>query len=183
MTEGDGDTGDHRDKLLVDGMLSSIMKSLSRSPKIPDLVSAIERDCSDLEVKSSWTKLFDRFDDAFDAVLKKKVKDIKRLAKRSRIEDIVGQLNKLDRLSEAEFLVMPWDYITKTFKTDSEKLGLAEILSSFSTRSSWKYDLASSLALLQLDLFSGMEVSSSKSRSLTFTFAKIAEWLEGLEPQ
>ena len=125
MTESEGDTGDHRDKLLVDGMLSSIMKSLSRSPKIPDLVSAIERDCSDLEVKSSWTKLFDRFDEAFDAALKKKVKDIKRLTKRSRIEDIVGQLGKLDRLSEAEFLVMPWNYIMKTFETDSEKLAKA----------------------------------------------------------
>ena len=53
------------------------------------------------EVKSSWTKLFEHFDEAFDVIQKKKIKDINRKTTKNRIEDIVNQLSKWDKASDA----------------------------------------------------------------------------------
>jgi hypothetical protein len=113
---------DTQAKLLVDGLLSCIMKALSRSPSLVELVSVIDRESNELEVKSSWTKLFEHFNDAYDVTQKKKVKDINRQSTKIRIEDIVTQLGKLDKTENADFLVMPWNYKMKLFESDGEKL-------------------------------------------------------------
>ena len=52
---------------------------------------------------------------------KKPVIDITRGSKRKNIEDIVGQMLKVDKSVQSELFFMPWDFVLKTFKSDSIK--------------------------------------------------------------
>ena len=96
--EGGGPGGGHGDvgriDLLADGLLGCIAKALSRSPSLGEFVSVIVRDSNESEVKNSWTKLFNHsyFSEAFDAVQKKKIKDINRQTTKNMVDDIVTQL-------------------------------------------------------------------------------------------
>ena len=63
-----------------------------------------------------------QFEEAFDVIQKKKIKDINRKTTKNRIEDIVSQLSKVERISDLDFLVMPWNYTLKKLETDGEKL-------------------------------------------------------------
>ena len=114
--------GNQQQKLIVDGLLSCTMRALSRSASHGDLVTVIVRDFNEQEVKSSWTKLFEHFNDAFDVAQKKRILDINRKTTKNRVEDIVGQLSKVDKESVANMLVMPWNYKINDLETDSEKL-------------------------------------------------------------
>ena len=118
----ESDTGQQVQKLVVDGLLCCIAKALSREASLPELISIVERESNDVEVKSSWVKLFDHYHEAYDAGQKKFIKDINRQTTKNRIEDIVNQLNKADKRCDLNFLVMPWNYSIIDLKTDSEKL-------------------------------------------------------------
>jgi len=62
-------------QVIVDGLLCSIVKANSRSPNEYELVAAIERKISEVEIKKSWWKLFNYFCDAYDDVRKMKIKE------------------------------------------------------------------------------------------------------------
>ena len=115
----DGGTGQQVPKLVVDGLLCCIAKALSRDANHAELTAIVDRECNELEVKSSWVKLFEFYHDAYDAGQKKFIKDINRQTSKNRI---VNQLGKADKQSDFEFLVMPWNYSVIDMKTDSEKL-------------------------------------------------------------
>ena len=104
--------------------IGSIARALSRSAGHSELISVVERDSSENEVKSSWEKLFNHspFNEAFDVVQKKKIKDINRQTTKNRIEDMVTQLSKIEKDNDLNFLVIPWDYTLLKLETDGEKL-------------------------------------------------------------
>ena len=107
--------------VIIDGLLCSILRALSRSPLATDLISVIERCVSEKEVKDSWVKLFSFYSDVMDPTRKKKVIDIDRETTKGRISDIVNQLGKVDREKDVrDVLVMPWNYVIEPFESDSE---------------------------------------------------------------
>ena len=65
MAWGDG-SGVFKDSggkpVMVDGLLCSIMKAISRSPPYAELVAVIEKDTCESEVKRFWEILFTHFD-------------------------------------------------------------------------------------------------------------------------
>ena len=119
---GGGPVGDIG--LLADGLLGCIARALSRSPSHGELVSVIVRDSNEAEIKNSWLKLFNHsyFSEAFDSVQKKKIRDINRQTSKNMVDDIVTQLDKVEKKNDLEFIVLPWSYSIKEFESDSEKL-------------------------------------------------------------
>ena len=105
---------------MVDGLLCSIMKAISRSPPHAERVAIIEKNTCENEVKRSWEILFTHFD-VVDPARKKKVIDIDRETTKKRIEDLVTQLSKVDKEECREMFVMPWSYIVKEFESESEE--------------------------------------------------------------
>ena len=62
---------------VVDGLLCNIIKALSTSSSDCELISAIERKVPEVEVKTSWWKFFNYFEDAIDEARKIKIKILK----------------------------------------------------------------------------------------------------------
>ena len=102
----DDDTGQQVSKVVVDGLMCCIAKALSREASQSELISVVERESTEVEVKSAWVKLFEHFPDAYDASQKKLIKDINRQTTKNRIEDIVHQLSKFDKQGGFDFLAI-----------------------------------------------------------------------------
>ena len=108
--------------VIIDGLLCSILRAMSRVGASAELASVIEKNASEDEVKTAWVKLFTHFKEAIDPTRKKKVIEIVRETTKGRINDILTQLRKLDIENEdSELLLMPWNYIIKQFESESEE--------------------------------------------------------------
>ena len=117
-----GVDNNHPAQVIVDGLLCSIIKALSKATSERELIDAIEHTMTEIEIKESWWKLFNFYSDAWDDGRKMLVKDIKRQSNKLMIEDIVKQLKKKDVNSDLDMFVLPWFYTMKKFETDSEKM-------------------------------------------------------------
>ena len=82
----------------------------------------IDRECDEAEILLSRKKLFTFFNDVQCDKQKKPVIDIIRGSKRKNIEDIVGQMLKVDKSVQSNLFFMPWDFVLKTFKSDTENV-------------------------------------------------------------
>ena len=108
--------------VIVDGLLCSILRAISRSASQSELVSVVEKEASENEVKKSWQKLFTHFHEAIDPTRKKRIIDIDRESTKKRIIDIVTQLTKVERENNImEVFAMPWNYLVKEFRSESEE--------------------------------------------------------------
>ena len=108
--------------VIIDGLLCSILRAMSRAGASAELASVIEKSASEDEVKTAWVKLFTHFKEAIDPTRKKKIIEIVRETTKGRINDILTQLRKLDIENEdSELLLMPWNYIIKQFESESEE--------------------------------------------------------------
>ena len=90
-----------------------------------DLITALDHDISEVEIKESWWKLFNHFHDAVDEARKLKVKDIKRQSKKAMVEDIVYHLRKKESSSDLRNFAFPWYYIQKVFQSESQQISEA----------------------------------------------------------
>ena len=86
--------------VIVDGLLCSILRALSRSNKDSDLAAAVERDKSEHEISEAWKKLFTFFSDVIDENRKIPIINIKRQTVRLMIEDIIRLFRKKDLTSD-----------------------------------------------------------------------------------
>ena len=84
--------------VIVDGLLCSIIKALSRSASVPELIGSIESEVNETVIKTSWFRLFSHFNEVWDDARKMKVIDIKRQSNRIMLEDIIAQLKRVDDL-------------------------------------------------------------------------------------
>ena len=116
------DGGKEQGQVIVDGLLCSVIKAISRSPKESELIAAIDRVMMEVEIKASWWKLFSFYSDAWDEGRKMKIKDIKRKSNKLMIEDMVSYLKKTDIGVDHDMFVLPWYYTMKTFETDSQRM-------------------------------------------------------------
>ena len=82
----------------MDGLLCSIIKALSRSASVPELIGSIESEVNETVIKTSWFRLFSHFNEVWDDARKMKVIDIKRQSNRIMLEDIIAQLKRVDDL-------------------------------------------------------------------------------------
>ena len=122
VEDSGGGGGDGVRPAIIDGLLCSILRAMSRCGASADLASEIERTASESEVKASWIKLFTHFNDAMDTTRKKKIIDIDRETTKGRINDILTQLRNTDCCnSDSEFLLMPWNYVIKQFESEAEE--------------------------------------------------------------
>ena len=99
-----------RHNVIVDGLLCSIMKALSRSNKDGDLAAAVVRDKSEHEITEAWKKLFSFFNDVKDENRKIPIITIKRQTVRLMVDDIIRLFRKKDLTSDFSMLVFPWYY-------------------------------------------------------------------------
>ena len=109
-------------QLVNDGLLCCILKAISSFGNNSELVAAVGRVTSEAEVKTSWVKLFNYIDNAYDESRKMKIKDIKRQSKKIMLDDIVAQLRKKELCGDFHNFVLPWFYTIKDFKSDSEMM-------------------------------------------------------------
>ena len=107
-------------KVICDGLLCSILRSMSNAANKDEFVSVIERDCDEEEILASRRKLFTFYNDVVCDKQKKPVIQITRGSVRKNIEDIVEQMVKIDKVETSEIFYMPWDYVIKPFKGDTE---------------------------------------------------------------
>ena len=111
------------EKLINNGLLCSILHALSSSPGAEGLVARVERDCTDVaEILKARKKLFTYFSDVMCNDRKKLILDIERQTTKNYIKDIVDQMIKVDRVTEAKMFCMPYDYELKRFETDDSRL-------------------------------------------------------------
>ena len=68
-----GNVTPQADEVVVDGLLCNIIKALSPCSNDSELIAAVERQVSEVEVKESWWKFFNYFDCAIDDTRKIKV--------------------------------------------------------------------------------------------------------------
>ena len=109
------------DRLIVDGLLCSIVKAQTRTSNDYELVEAIGRDIDEKEVSEAWSKLFNYFSDAVDENRKIFIKDIKRQTVKAMIEDLVKFLRLKDKNTDLKMLVLPWSYNMWPFLSDNEQ--------------------------------------------------------------
>ena len=112
-----------RHNVIVDGLLCSIMKALSRSNKDGDLAAAVVRDKSEHEITEAWKKLFSFFNDVKDENRVIPIITIKRQTVRLMVDDIIRLFRKKDLTSDFSMLVFPWYYTIDPFMTDQEETG------------------------------------------------------------
>ena len=107
--------------VLIDGLLCSIARAISRQANLEELSEAIMRECDKEEITNSWTVLFTHFKDVWCKQRNKPVIEIARTELRLMVKDIVDQLVVIEKTSDnMRLLCMPWHYIIKNLETDSE---------------------------------------------------------------
>ena len=107
-------------RVICDGLLCSILHAMSHSASKEEFISVIDRECEEAEILQSRKKLCTCFKDVHCDRQKKPILDITRGSKKKNIEDIIGQMLKVDKSVLSELFHMPWDYILKTFKSDTD---------------------------------------------------------------
>ena len=70
VEDSGGGRGDGVRPAIIDGVLCSIRRVMSRSSASADLASEIERTAFESEVKTPWIKLLTHFKDAIDTTRK-----------------------------------------------------------------------------------------------------------------
>ena len=109
--------------VIVNGLLGSILKALSRDASKEELIMLIDSDTPEDEIKESWLKLFSFYNTAYCKQRKKEIVNIKRESSSAMVRDIVEQLCKKDVTENLKMFAIPWDYTVKEFLSDSEKQG------------------------------------------------------------
>merc|ERR1712126_103477 len=84
-------------KVICDGLLCSILHAMSRAANKEEFISVIDHDCEEAEILLSRKKLFTFFNDVQCDKQKKPILNITRGSKRKNIEDIIGQMLKVDK--------------------------------------------------------------------------------------
>ena len=107
-------------KVICDGLLCSILHAMSHISNKDEFVTVIERDCDEQEILAAREKLFKYFSDVICDKQKKPILDITRGSVRKNIEDILEQMRKVDKTVMSQIFFMPWDYVIKPFKGDTE---------------------------------------------------------------
>ena len=110
-------------RVIIDGLLCSIVKAISRFPNDHEFVNIIETAIVETEVKEAWVKLFSYFNDVLDEVRKIPIIEIRRQSKRLMIEDIVKLIRRKDLLSDCHIFVLPWFYNINPFVTENQRIG------------------------------------------------------------
>ena len=96
-----------RVRVIINGLLCSMIKAISRFPNDQEFVSIIETTVGETEVKEAWLKLFSYFNDVKDDTRKIPIIEIKRQSKRLMVEDIVKLIRKKDLISDCHIFVLP----------------------------------------------------------------------------
>ena len=109
--------------VIVNGLLGSILKALSRNADRGELASLIEKYSAKDEIKCAWSQLFGFFKDVVDTNLKKPVIQITRSSYSIMVDDILKQLSEYEKSSNILQIAIPWNYVIKEFQTDSESRG------------------------------------------------------------
>ena len=110
-------------RVIIDGLLCSIVKAISRFPNDHEFVNIIETAIVETEVKEAWVKLFSYFNDVLDEVRKIPIIEIRRQSKRLMIEDMVKLIRRKDLLSDCHIFVLPWFYNINPFVTENQRIG------------------------------------------------------------
>ena len=84
------------DKVMLNGLLCSILRALSRTPNLEELMDLIERDCEVDQVVEARKVLFTFYSDVICTERNKKILDIDRRSKRGYVKDVVDQLVKVE---------------------------------------------------------------------------------------
>ena len=82
---------------LISWLLCSMKRAISRNANGKELASVIDCESDEFKVKEAWTMLFSLFKDAEDKTHKKKIIDIARETTAKQIEDILFQLDEVNR--------------------------------------------------------------------------------------
>ena len=107
--------------VIVNGLLCSIFRALTRNPVRKELAFVINRDSSEPLIKEAWNLLFTFYSEAVDKVQRKRIIEITRESTLKLVEDIIVQLDQFGKQDvKLVTLLMPWDYSVKEFETDSE---------------------------------------------------------------
>ena len=109
-------------KVICDGLLCSILHSLSGFPNDDELVGVIVRDVSEATILESRRKLFTYFSDEICSNQKKPILDVTRTSVNGNVKDIVTKLVKIDKSSLTNIFCMPWDYKLLPLETDTVRL-------------------------------------------------------------
>ena len=109
--------------VIVNGLLGSILKALSRNPDRSELAALIEKYSAKEEIKCAWLQLFGFFKNVVDINSKKPVIQITRTSYSIMVDDILKQLSEYEKSSNVLQIAIPWNYIIKEFQTDGESRG------------------------------------------------------------
>jgi ribosomal protein L23 len=122
-TEGAMDCDVLGEKVINDGLLCSILHAMSGAPNADEMISRIERDCTDVsEILVARKKLFTYYTGVICSERNKLVLDIDRHTTKNYIKDIVDQLVKVDKVTEVKMFCMPFDYERRKFETENSRL-------------------------------------------------------------
>lgn len=113
--------------VIVDGLLCSIVKSMSNTNKDDELAAAIVSGMLEQEIKTSWTRLFTFYKEFQDESRKIPVLEIKRQTVRAMVDDILCCLRKKEISNDLHVFVLPWYYSMHTFLTYGQKLDQAMV--------------------------------------------------------
>ena len=108
--------------VMVNGLLCSILRALSRTPILEELMDLIERDCEVDDIVEARKVLFTFYNDVMCTERNKRILDIDRRSKRGYVKDVVDQLIKVEKSTDAKAFCMPYDYNTKYFVSESERV-------------------------------------------------------------
>ena len=94
---------------IVDGLLGSILKALSREASKDELSAAVVSEAPAAEIKESWLKLFSFYNTAMDKEMKKPIIRIKRTSSMFIVRDFIDQLRSKDITEDLKLFVIPWN--------------------------------------------------------------------------
>ena len=108
-------------QVIVDGLLCSVARAISRKANLTELSEAITREFEKDEIFNAWTVLFTHFNTAWCKQRNKPVIDVARTENRLFVKDILDQLLELDTAAgdHLKILCMPWSYTVRVLETDS----------------------------------------------------------------
>ena len=109
-------------KLINNGLLCSVLCAMSNALNAEDLIARVDRDCDMEEILEARKKLFSYFNNVTCSEQNKPILNINRLTKKRYVKDIVDQMMKVDKVTEAKLFCMPFDYVREPFLGESDKV-------------------------------------------------------------
>lgn len=106
--------------VLNDGLLCSILQTMSGAPNPDYLINHVLRDCDLREILMARKKLFSHYNEIKCPNQQKPILEIQRKSTRAYVKDIVDQMVKVDKKVEVNMFCLPWDYVLKPVASDSE---------------------------------------------------------------